>query len=462
MKTIRLLRLFTTLATLIALVSCVQDDDFSVPELDTGFIEIEGQTVSIHSVAGQVAQAMENGDEIFTYEGVDTFIEGYVISSDEGGNFFEEFIIQDLPENPVAGIRVLIDVNPLFTRYEVGRKVFVRLDGLTAGISNGVLSLGIADGNSVGKIPPAMQHEVIVRSNEVVEIIPMPISFSDFSNDTTNLFVSLQNVQFNVDEVINNQRTYASESQDQFDGERVLEDCATGGRIILSTSTFSDFKALSLPVGRGTLYGVLTKDFFGDVFNMAINDPNDVVFEEADRCDLCGLAEEIGEGIVFADNLENGLLNDAWTNFTQEGSETWEPFTTGDDYGTAVRIGSFSSGDNSTIAWLITPEIDYNAQEMETLTFETSNSFADASTLTLLYANDWDGDTANIDSAHWRPILEGTIVSDETFFQDWVASGTIDLSCLEGTVHIAFKYVGSGDANFDGTYELDNIKINAQ
>lgn len=462
MKTIQLLRLFTMLVAMIALVSCVQDDDFSVPELDTGSLGIEGQAVSISSVAGQVAQAIENGDDIFTYNGVDTFIEGYVISSDEGGNFFEEFIIQDLPENPVTGIKILIDVNPLFTSYEVGRKVFIRLNGLTAGISNGVLSLGIADGSSVGKILPSMQNEVIVRSNEVVEIIPMPISFFDFSNDKTNLFVSLQNVQFNVDEVINNQRTYASEPQDQFDGERVLEDCATGGSIILSTSTFSDFKALSLPVGRGILRGVLTKDFFGDVFNMAINDPNDVIFVEGDRCDLCGLAEEVGEGVVFADNLENGSLSDAWINFTQEGSEFWEPFNAGGDYGTAVRIGSFSSGDTSTIAWLITPEIDFNAQEMETLTFETSNSFADASTLTLLYANDWDGDITNIDNADWRPILEGTIVSDDTFFQDWVASGNIDLSCLEGTVHIAFKYEGSGNANFDGTYELDNIQINSQ
>lgn len=462
MKTIRLLGLFTVLVTLITLVSCVQDDDFSVPELDAGSEEIEGQAVSIGSIAGQVAQASANGDDIFTYDGVDTFIEGYVISSDEGGNFFEEFIIQDLPENPVTGIRILIDVNPLFASYEVGRKVFVRLDGLTAGISNGVLSLGIADGSSVGKIPPSMQNEVIVRSTEMVEIIPMPLPFSDFSNDKTNLFVLLQNVQFNVDEVINNQRTYASEPQDQFDGERVLEDCATGGRIILSTSTFSDFKALSLPVGKGTLQGVFTKNFFGDVFNMAINDPNDVVFVEEDRCDLCGLAEEVGESVVFADTLENGSLDDAWTNFTQEGSETWEPFNAGGDYGTAVRIGSFSSGDNSTIAWLITPEIDFSSQEMETLHFETSNSFADESTLTLLYANDWDGNTVNIDNATWRPILEGTIVPDDTFFQDWVPSGTIDLSCLEGTVHIAFKYIGSGDANFDGTYELDNVKINAQ
>ncbi len=362
----------------------------------------------------------------------------------------------------MTGIRILIDVNPLFTSYEVGRKVFVRLDGLTAGISNGVLSLGIEDGNSIGKIPPSMQNDVIVRSDEVVEITPFPLSFCDFSNDKTNLFIALEGVQFNVDEVINNQRTYASEPEDQFDGERVLEDCVGGGSTILSTSTFSDFKALALPAGRGTIHGILTKNFFGEVFNIAINNPNNVVFVEGDRCDLCGLADEIGSEVVFADNLESGSLSDQWTNFAQEGSEVWESFDAGDDFGTAVRIGSFFSGDERTVAWLITPEIDFDAQEMETLTFETSNSFADGSKLTLVFADDWNGDTDHIDAASWRPIFDASIVSDDTFFEDWVASGNIDLSCLEGTVHIAFKYVGSGDVDFDGTYELDNFQVNAQ
>ncbi|WP_299214361.1 DUF5689 domain-containing protein [uncultured Dokdonia sp.] len=461
MKTIKLTQLFTMLVALVALVSCVQDDDFSVPELDAGVVEIEGQSVSISSVAGQVAQAADNGDEIFTFDGVDTFIEGYVISSDEGGNFFEEFIIQDSPENPVAGVRILIDVNPLFTTYEVGRKVFVRLDGLTAGISNGVLSIGIADGGSLGKIPAPIQNDVIVRSNEVAQIIPLPLAFSDFTNDKTNLFIALQDVQFSADEVINNQRTYASEPQDEFDGERVLEDCATGGRTILSTSTFSDFKALSLPAGRGTINGILTKDFFGEVFNIAINSPTDVVFAEGNRCDLCGLADERGSGVVFADNLSSGSLSPLWTNFAQEGSEVWGTFNAGGGFGTAANIGSFMSGDARTVTWLITPEIDFDAQEMETLNFETSNSFSDGSELTLLFADDWDGDTANIDDANWRPILEGTIVSDDTFFQDWVASGNIDLSCIEGTAHIAFKYVGSGEEDFDGTFELDNFAINS-
>jgi hypothetical protein len=51
------------------------------------------------------------------------------------------------------------------------------------------------------------------------------------------------------------------------------------------------------------------------------------------------------------------------------------------------------------------------------------------------------------------------IVPDDAFFGDFIDSGIVDLSCLDGTGHIAFKYVGSGVPEFDGTYELDEIAL---
>ncbi|WAC00826.1 hypothetical protein N7U66_11115 [Lacinutrix neustonica] len=43
----------------------------------------------------------------------------------------------------------------------------------------------------------------------------------------------------------------------------------------------------------------------------------------------------------------------------------------------------------------------------------------------------------------------------------WIL-GNVDLSCGTGVIHIAFKYTGSGDQSSDGTYELDDISIDAQ
>ena len=47
-------------------------------------------------------------------------------------------------------------------------------------------------------------------------------------------------------------------------------------------------------------------------------------------------------------------------------------------------------------------------------------------------------------------------------FSTWFDSGIVDLSCGTGpNVYFAFRYIGNGNSGFDGTYELDNIKITA-
>ena len=460
MKTVQLTKVILALMALVTVMSCVQDDDFGVPVFENQVATPNGNIVPISSVAGAVAQAMNNGNANFSFQGTENYIEGYVVSSDASGNWFEEFIIQDAPENPTIGIRVLIDESPLFTSYELGRKVFVKLDGLTAGISNGVLSIGFLDGSTIAKIPAPLQNEFIQRSTTVAEIVPKMLEFSDFSESNTNQFIVLNDVQFNADAVINNQLTFSSEPNDEFDGERVLESCVSGIRTILSTSTFADFGAFVLPAGRGTVQGILTKDFFGEVFTIVINNAEDINFDNEDRCDLCGVATATGNAVIFEDNLNSGSLSPLWTNYAQEGTEIWEAFDTDSSFGTAARIGSFLSGDESTIAWLITPEIDFEVQAMETINFETSNSFADGSTLVFLFSQDWDGDVATITAATWNPILESIIVPDDTFFEDWVPSNSIDISCLTGSGYFAFRYQGSGDSDFDGTFELDNFIIN--
>ncbi|MEP0264824.1 DUF5689 domain-containing protein [Dokdonia sp.] len=471
MKTIKLIQLFTMLVALVVLSACVQDDDFSVPELNTGVNTIDGQLVAISSIA---SQAVQEGGPI-TFEGTNQYIEGYVISSDEAGNFFEEFIIQDSPENPTASIRVLVDVNPLFTSYEFGRKVFIKLDRLTAGDANGILTLSLLDTNNAAiKIPPSLQDEIIVRSTEVATIVPLEITISDFSESLENLYVRLVDMQFIKEEVVDASLTFAAEELDQFDGERTLLSCVTNQTAIFSTSTFADFKALSLPTGRGTIDGILTRNFFGDVFNIVVNDPSTIVFDQTDRCDPveidCGVASSAGATVLFEDffetqNTNQPISGNGWTNFQQEGTQAWEAFSsTGQNasLGISARVGSFMSGDASTISWLITPQINLDAQGGETLQFMTSNSFSDGSTLELLFSSDWDGVPANIPSATWDAIPAGIIVDDADFFGDWIDSGIVDLSCIEGSGYIGFRYIGSGAADFDGTFELDEIQINAQ
>ena len=114
MKTLKINRIMLLLMGLVVFNGCVDNDDFNTPDISIDEPDIpESALVQISSVAGQLAQEQDNssldyGDEDSTYSYVfsetDQFMIGYVVSTDEGGNFFEEIVIQDKPENRQARI----------------------------------------------------------------------------------------------------------------------------------------------------------------------------------------------------------------------------------------------------------------------------------------------------------------------------------------------------------------------
>ena len=477
MKKIALNKIIALLLVMVMLVGCVQDDDFKTP--NTTIVEpiLDGPIVTIASINGNFQQALADDRAIFTYE-FDTasnYVEGYVISTDEGGNFFEELILQDQLDNPSVGIKLLVDTNPLFTKYELGRKIYVKLDGLSVGITNGVLSLGVNSGNTIAKIPTFHEDEFILRSAETGTLIPLAMDINQFSNDFENLYIQLKNVQFNRNDVTNgNSRTFAAEPFDDFDGERVLESCASGFATILSTSTFADFKSLNLPSNNGAITGILSRDFFDDFYIININTPEDINFDNDTRCDpielSCGLASTMGNTNLFSDDFEiqstNSLISgNGWTNFIEAGTEGWEAYRqtgTNSSQGISARVGSRNSKDANTIAWLVTPKIDLDTKSLITLNFETSNSFSDNSMMQVLFSKDWDGTPNGIPSATWGIVSDAYVTQDSDFFGDWFDSGNVDLSCESGQIYIAFKYSGNGREDFDGTYELDFVSIDAE
>lgn len=478
MKAINFYKLATLLFAAVVITSCVQDDEFDVPQIEIQSVDIpQDRIVEISSLRALLEQEQTtNGNAVLTFEADDDpsndrFTVGYVISNDAQGNFFEELLLQNAPSNPTGGVKVLIDSSPLFATYEFGRKVFVRLDGLTVGLDSGVLTLGIRDGNGVEKIADGAKEDFLLRDDEVEEITPMPITFSEFTEEKTNLYVRLNNVQFNRAQALGDDRlTFAGEPEDEFDGERILESCDSGTSTVFSTSTFADFKGVLLPQGAGTIDGILTLNFFGEQFNIVVNDISTINLD-GERCDPeevdCGLASTTGSNVLFSDFFETQnegtpISGNGWTNYIEAGTQTWEAYTSGGtnaSLGISANIGSFMSGDASSIGWLVTPQINFDNQDGETLNFMTSNSFADGSTLELLFSSDWDGVPENIPSANWSILPAAFIVGDDDFFGDWFESGNVDLSCISGTGYIAWKYVGSGEEDFDGTYELDEIEI---
>ena len=486
MKNFNLYKLIMLFIATAVIVSCVQDDDFDIPNTTVEAPNLEGQVLTIMGINGAFEQlvaaaaadlGVEPGD--FNYEDVlaelrqteklifDTdqisYVEGYVISSDQSGNFFEEMILQNAATNPVSGVKVLIDVNPLFTTYEIGRKVFVRLDGLSAGYDSGVFTLGILDLNDLEKIGEAQLQDYIIRDNVVETIVPKPILFSEFTDANTNLFVELADAQFNRNDVLGDSpKTFASEPEDQFDGERLLESCEDGGSVIFSTSTFADFKSVLLPSGRGSMNGILTKNFFGDAFNMVVNDPSDISFTNEDRCDpdTFNCTGPSGGGTEFYSEDFEGFnsieeyVDAGWTNVSASGgSEVWEIGNF--DNNNYAQVSGFSSGEDVLDIWLVTPPIDMDSTTEEELMFNIQAAFDNGTILSVLVSNDFTGD---VTTANWNLVDAMIPQGPENGFGDFVPAGPINLSCIDGMMNIAFRYQGS-DPTATTRYHVDDIVI---
>lgn len=436
MKRFNLNKIAVLLVSLVVLTGCVKDDNFDVPSGIDGSADYPNSEAVFNPLSGVLGAFGSNGNEAFTFDAAsetvtEKYTVGYVVSSDEGGNFYKQLVIQDAPENPTAAIVVQVDKNPMFTQYEFGRKVFVKLNGLTVGEGNGVLQLGRLDGDEIGRIPSTLVQDYIIRTDEVATIVPKEVTISEFSEALESQYIRLNDMQFNSNLVVGNTTTFASESNDSFDGERLLESCATGSSVILSTSTFSDFKGLPLPANRGSIDGVLTRDYFDDFYTIYINTPEAINFDNDLRCDP-----------LFEDDFSAGNL-DKWTPYNVTGTQEWYYNTFGNPDDSATMSG-YAGGAQTNEDWLISLPIDLSNTPSAFLTFQTVKRY-NGNDIEVFYATDYNGGDPTTDGT-WVA-LSPTLDTNTGSWSSWTDSGSLDLSAAAGgNVFIAFKYTSTSSA----------------
>lgn len=455
--------LLSVLAITLTFYSCVEDTDYETPQIACEEPVLTGNNVPLSNIVTQWVTNLSESPVLTFDVDYEDYITVYVTSSDETGNFYKELFVQDSQSEPTTAVKLSIDVQDLYAKYQPGRKLYVYLRGLAIGLNQSG-ELMMAEVNDTGISDFIRENKAqsnIKRNCDAVAITPLSVETPlEINGSHFGMYVKFDNVQFDHLELGKN----FVDPLDSFDTHLSINSCIDYSTIQLETSTFADFKNTPIPEGMGSVEGIITRDYGDDFYVLRVNGPEAFTFDGV-RCDPnCTFALEQGTTNLFSEDFESLLINDpvsgnGWTNYTEEGSETWEIYNDANSLGKSARIGSFSSGDASTIAWLITPPIDFDAQDAETFVFKTSNSFSDGSNLQLLYSTDWDGTEANITSATWDVFPVGYIVEDSEFYVDWFDSGIIDLSCEEGMTYFAFKYTGSGVAEFDGTYELDEISI---
>ncbi|WP_127018822.1 DUF5689 domain-containing protein [Flagellimonas beolgyonensis] len=263
--------LYTTfgLAFFLFVVSCVDNNEFGTPETACNDdVQTNITFAELDSLAGEETLQIKE----------DLILEGYVISSDEAGNFYNVLYLQDVASNPKAGLQIKIELSNSHLFYPEGSKVKVKLQDLYVKQKEENLELGCAFssfGNiSIGRLPSQKVMEHILLSCDNDEATPLITSISALDTLSANTSVRIENLEFQ-DEALG--QPFAEPEEET---ERTLQDCEEN-QVMLINSGYADFQAELIPEGNGAITGILVKE--GTTPKLMIRTLDDIDFTN-ERC----------------------------------------------------------------------------------------------------------------------------------------------------------------------------------
>ena len=409
------------------LSGCIKDN-FDAP--DTACLDQGASITDIITIAD-----LKAGYNFQTID-IDAYVKAQVTGSDQSGNIYKKFYIQDA----TGALAVSVDITNAYTKFPVGRTVYIKLKGLF--LMNGEVGYG-QEGSFVSRIPALFIDDFIKRGACGTPIAPLEVTISSLAGVEIGTLVKIVDVEFTagLDGI-----TYANAVTQQ-SASRILQDC-NGSTIIVRNSGFADFAGDLLPSGNGTITAIWAP--FGSTPQLLIRDKDDCIMPDT-RCD----GSNPNQNIVLSKNFEDGsITSGGWTLQTPIGSGNWTTGTqgSGQQGTTYAKMSNFSGSNFASEAWLISPAINLTSETNPIFKFQNAYNYSGAP-LQCLISTNYDG-TSDPSSATWsslNPVLSAGSWS-------WVSSGPIDMSLYQtGPFYIGFKYTGTTSGG--STWEVDAIQI---
>lgn len=237
---------------------------------------VEGQDPNIEaniSIAALKAKYLGTAVKITE----DLVIKGVVIADDRSGNFYKSLVIQD----STAGILIRMDGSSMYTKYPIGRRIFIKCKGLCLGEYSGLIQLGGAIDNTtsppgVTTIPSAVFDDYILPGVWGINVQPIDVNINDLDNTYQNMLIRINDVQVSDADA---GKTYA----DPIGLSSVninIEDCAANS-IIMRSSGYASFAGKQTPLGKGSVTAVYS--VFGTDKQLIIRDYTDLKMDSV-RC----------------------------------------------------------------------------------------------------------------------------------------------------------------------------------
>lgn len=385
----------------------------------------------------------------------DVVISGVVVANDKSGNFYKQLFIED----STGGLQILMDATNLYGTYPVGRKIFIKCNGLTITDYNGTMELGVkatvAGLSSLEGIPANLISNYVIGGSMNNPVVPHVVTLAQLTTGMQDRYlgtlIQLDNYAF-----ANLSATYADTSAYKSTVNLDVKDCS-GQTTIVRTSAYANFSGLKVPQGRGTISAMYTT--YGTTKQLIIRDTADVKFRNSYACAL-------PPGTLFFENFETigannlALTLPGWKNIGETGGISYQNAIFGSVK--CAKITAFATGASTVTSWLITPTINLSGATAPNLTFIQAAGYAlGATTLQVLVSTNYAGSTTP-SAATWTQVWTTTALTPTTGYGTLTTTGPINLSAFIGqTVYIAFKYSGS-DPGKTTTYEMDDVSLKAQ
>jgi hypothetical protein len=398
----------------------------------------------------------------------DDIIEGYVVSSDEGGNFYKSMYVQAIDGS--KGYNLSVDDANLYTKnFQPGKKVFLKLKGLAyANPSN--FGRGLIFG-----APPTEQYAVnrlstleypkhLIASCDAVseDIIVNKINLSTSFDPYLNTLVEFDKVEFTDGSAGG---TYDINRTDDFDSSIYITD---GAKILtVRTSQFANFAGRKVPSGNGKIRGVLTR--YNSTYQIILRTERDVNMSNprvdysttligANSTVFPATVNETFETYTNSPSQTNfpNYINDAAVGYRYWGVTSFS----GNKY---LQLSAFGSGDANN-SYLFVP---VNMTTASTFSFKTNVGFWNGKVLNVYYvlaANYSPG--GKIDVTKMTNITSNfTIPTTPTsgYGTGFTPSGNYAIpATVTGNGYFVFEYAGNAVVfpSITTTMQLDDIKVN--
>jgi hypothetical protein len=240
----------TTFVAIVAVSfsSCVKKDFDSPPSANAD------PDITANRTIAQIKTLADPGGAILRIND-NLIISGVINSDDRSGNIYKTIIFQD----ETGGISISVDLNNYYAILPVGRRIFVKCQGLYIAKVSGVVQLGVLDDSgtqpALGRVPQGLVDTYIVRGAWGLTVTPKAVQLTNIATYNPayeNMLITMSNVEFTPSDTA---KVYAN-SLLQTSLARYLEDCNHTSTLEVYTSGYATFANTLTPKGSGSVTGV--------------------------------------------------------------------------------------------------------------------------------------------------------------------------------------------------------------